>query len=43
MKKLYEKYLKDVETITIIDACYSGAAVTAIDPEEQKRYFASLA
>ena len=42
MKKLYKKYLNGVETITIIDACYSGAAVTAIDPTEQKKYFGSL-
>ena len=43
MKNLYKKYLNGVETITIIDACYSGAAVTAIDPDEQRKYFGSLA
>ncbi len=43
MKNLCNKHLKDVETITIIDACYSGAAVTAIEKEEHKKFFESLA
>ena len=40
MKKL--KCLKNIETILIIDACYSGAAVTAIDREQYKKSFGSL-
>ena len=31
IKELYNKYLKDIEVITIFDACHSGAGITAIE------------
>jgi hypothetical protein len=31
-KKILHKFLKDVETISIFDACHSGSAVTATEP-----------
>ena len=43
LKGLYQKYLKDIETTTVIGSCHSGAAVTATEQDAQKRYFNSLA
>lgn len=43
IKELYNKYLKDIEVITIYDSCHSGAAITAIESEELGRYVDSLA
>ena len=42
-KRILRRHLGDTETISIFSSCYCGAAVTAIDPEELRRYFASLA
>ena len=36
-KVLLNKHLSDVETVSIITSCYSGAAVTAIDPDIERR------
>lgn len=36
-KSILQKYLNDIETINIIGSCYSGAAITAIDPGHKKQ------
>ena len=42
IKTLYE-CLRNIEVITIFDTCHSGAAVTAVESEELKRYINWLA
>ena len=37
-KEILNKYLKDIETISIINSCQSGAAVTAIDNDLEKKF-----
>lgn len=43
IKELYNKYLSDIEVVTIFDTCQSGAGITAIDNKDFKRQLDCLA
>ncbi|MBI2996609.1 MAG: caspase family protein [Candidatus Melainabacteria bacterium] len=43
IKELYNKYLKDIEAVTIFDSCHSGAGITAIENDKLKSQLNALA
>lgn len=43
IKELYNRYLKDIEVITILDACHAGAGVASCNDKSLARTFSCLA